>query len=123
MKKGISVLLLCSLLLPPLLAAQQASSLGEEILADLLILDMQIRGLQQHLEALERNSIAREKLIGELEANRLKREALLRQLSQFADQQAAAYRGSLRRWKFLTASLGTLSAALAGVAVYQRAIR
>ena len=135
MKKLISVLLLFSLLSPSFLAAQQASSLGEEILADLLNLNIQIENLQQQLEALEQNSIAREqlldelegnsiekeKLLDELEGNRLKREALLQQLSQLVDQQAVAYRSSLRKWKFLTISLGILSAALGGIAIYQGA--
>ena len=119
MKKSISVLLLFSLLFPPCLAAQQASSLGEEILADLLDLNLQIESLQQQLEALEQNSIAREQLLKELEENRLKREALLQQLSQLVDQQAEAYRASLRRWRFLTILFGSLSAALTGIVVWQ----
>lgn len=123
MKKVIAFWLLCSLLSPCFLSAQQASALGEEILADLVSLDLQIKGLQQQLEALERNSSARGQLLNELESNRQRREALLQQLSQLVDQQAAAYRGSLRRWKFLTISLGSLSAALAGIAIYQRAGR
>jgi len=121
MKKLISVLLLCSLLSPSFLAAQQASSLGEEILADLLNLNIQIENLQQQLEALEQNSITREQLMNDLEENRLKREALLQQLSELVDQQAADYRASLRKWKFLTISLGILSAALGGIAIYQGA--
>jgi DNA repair exonuclease SbcCD ATPase subunit len=135
MKKLISVLLLFSLLFPPCLAAQQASSLGEEIMSDLLDLNLQIESLQQQLEALEQNSITREQLLDELEENsiekeqllndleenRLKREALLQQLSQLVDQQAEAYRASLRKWKFLTISLGILSAGLAGIAIYQGA--
>ena len=123
MKKPISVLLLFSLLFPPCLAAQQASLLGEEILSGLLDLDLQIESLQQQLEALEQNSIAREQLLNELESNRQRRETLLQQLSQLVDQQAAAYRASLRRWRFLTILLGSLSAALAGIAIWQGASR
>jgi cell division protein FtsB len=121
MKKLISLLLLFSLLSPSFLAAQQASLLGEEILSDLLVLNLQIESLQQQLEALEQNSITREQLLDELEGNRLKRETLLQQLSQLVDQQAAGYRASLRKWKFLTVSLGILSAGLAGIAIYQGA--
>ena len=135
MKKSISILLLFSLLSPSFLVAQQASSLGEEILSDLLNLNIQIESLQQQLEALEQNSITREQLLNELgassiekeqllndlEANRLKRETLLQQLSQLVDQQAADYRASLRKWKFLTILLGILSAALGGIAIYQGA--
>ena len=133
MKKSISILLLFSLLSPSFLAAQQASSLGEEILADLLNLNIQIENLQQQLEALEQNSITREqllaelgessiekeKLLDELEGNRVRREFLLQQLSKLVDQQAVDYRASLRKWKFLTISLGILSAALGGMAIYQ----
>ena len=119
MKKLISVLLLFSLLCPSFLAAQQASLLGEEILSDLLDLNLQIESLQQQLEALERNSIMREQLLNELESNRQRREALLQQLSQLVDQQAEAYRASLRKWKFLTILFGSLSAALGGIAIYQ----
>jgi len=121
MKKLISVLLLLSLLPPPFSAAQQASLLGEEIYADLLDLSIQIESLQKQLEALEQNSIMREQLLNELESNRQRREALLRQLSQLVEQQAADYRASLRRWKFLTVLFGSLSAALAGVAIWQGA--
>jgi len=121
MKKLISVLLLCSLLFPPFSAAQQASLLGEEILSDLLDLNLQIESLQKQLEALERNSMEREKLLDELEANRQRRELLLRQLSQLVEEQAEAYRASLRKWKFLTILFGSLSAALAGIAIYQGA--
>ena len=121
MKKLISVLLLFSLLFPPCLAAQQASLLGEEIMSNLLDLNLQIESLQQQLEALEQNSIAREQLLNELESNRQRRETLLQQLSQLVDQQAAAYRASLRRWRFLTILFGSLSAGLAGIAIYQGA--
>ena len=120
MKKLISVLLLFSLLSPPFLAAQQASLLGEEILSDLLDLNIQIVSLQQQLEALEQNSIERERLLNELEANRQKRETLLQQLSELVDQQAADYRESLRKWKFLTILFGSSSAALTGIVIYQR---
>ena len=123
MKKLISVLLLFSLLPPSFLAAQEASLLGEEILSDLLDLSSQIESLSQQLEALERNSIEREQLLNELEANRQRREALLRQLSELAGRQAAEYRASLRRWKFLTVLFGSLSAALAGIAIWQGASR
>ena len=123
MKKLISVLLLFSLLFPPCLAAQQASLLGEEIMSNLLDLNLQIESLQQQLEALEQNSIMREQLLNELESNRQRRETLLQQLSQLVDQQAAAYRASLRRWRFLTILLGSLSAALAGIAIWQGASR
>lgn len=95
--------------------------LGEEILGDLLNLNLQIESLQEQLEALERNLTEREQLLNELEANRRRREALLETLSTLADEQAAAYRTSLRKWKFLTALLGSLSAALAGIAIYQGA--
>ena len=118
MKKSISVLLLFSLLSPSFLAAQQASSLGKEIMSDLLDL---IESLQQQLEVLEQNSIAREQLLNELELNRQRRETLLQQLSELVEQQAIAYRASLRRWRFLTILFGSLSAALAGIAIYQGA--
>ena len=123
MKKLVSVLLLLSLLLPPFSAAQEASLLGEEILSDLLDLSSQIESLNQQLEDLEKNSAEREQLLSDLEANRQRREALLRQLSELAGRQAAEYRASLRKWKFLTVLFGSLSAALAGVAIWQGASR
>lgn len=119
MKKLVGVLLLFSLLSPSCLAAQQASSLGEEILSDLLDLNIQIESLRQQLEALEQNSNTREQLLDELESNRQRRENLLQQLSQLVDQQATAYRASLRKWKFSTILFGSLSAALAGIVIYQ----
>jgi CRISPR/Cas system-associated endonuclease Cas3-HD len=119
MKKAISVLLLCSLLSPSFLAAQSASSLGEEILSDLLNLNAQNGNLRQQLESLEQNSKEREQLLKELEANRLKRESLLGTLSTLVDEHAAAYKASLRKWKFSTILFGSLSAALTGALIYQ----
>jgi len=121
MKRAVSVLLLFLSLSPSLLAAQSASSLGEEILSDLLGLNIQIESLQQQLESLEQNSNERGQLLKDLEANRLRRESLLETLSTLVDEQAAAYRASLRKWKFLTILLGISSAALAGIAIYQGA--
>lgn len=103
------------------LAAQSASSLGEEILSDLLSLNTQITNLQKQLESLEENSKQREQLLKDLEANRMRREILLETLSTLVDEQATAYRASLKKWKFLTALFASLSAALAGVAIYQGA--
>jgi cell division protein FtsB len=120
MRKLIAVVLLLSLP-PSFLAAQSASSLGEEILSDLLGLNLQITNLQKQLESLEENSKQREQLLNDLETNRTRREFLLQQLSTLVDEQATAYRASLRKWKFLTALLGSLSAALTGVVIYQGA--
>jgi chromosome segregation ATPase len=119
MKKIISVFLLFSFLPPSFLAGQPASSLGEEILSDLLDLETQIGNLQQQLENLERNSAGREQLLSELEANRRRRESLLEALSTLVDEQAAAYGASLRKWKFLTALFASLSLAAAGALAYQ----
>jgi len=121
MKRFISVLLLFSLLSPSFLAAQQASLLGEEILSDLLTLNAQIESLQLQLEALQQNSIVSEQLLADLEESRQRRESLLQQLSELVDQQAKAYGASLRKWEFLTILFGSLSAALAGVVIYQGA--
>jgi len=135
MKKAISVLLLFSLLSSSYLGAQPASSLGEEILSDLLSLNIQIENLRQQLESLERKSqekdqtmnerellmLERERLMNEKEGSTKRKEALLNQLSALVDEQAAAYRASLKKWKFSTLSLSILSAALAGIAIYQGA--
>jgi len=121
MKKIISGLLLLSLLPSSFAGAQPASLLGEEILSDLLNLNIQIENLRLQLESLERNSAEREQLLKDLEANRTRRETLLQQLSNLVDEQAAAYGASLKKWKFSTLSLSILSAALAGLAIYQGA--
>jgi len=119
MKKVISVLLLFLLLSSSFLAAQSASLLGEEILSDILNLNMQIENLRQQLENLEANSAEREQLLKDLEANRMRREILLEALSELADQQATAYKASLRKWKFSTVLFTSLSAALTGALIYQ----
>jgi len=135
MKKIISGLLLLSLLPSSFAGAQPASLLGEEILSDLLSLNMQIESLRQQLEILElklqekdqtmneRELLLskRELLMSEKEESTRRKETLLNQLSELVDQQAAAYRASLRKWKFSTLSLSILSAALAGIVIYQGA--
>jgi len=135
MKKIISAFLLLSLLPPPFLAAQSASSLGEEILSDLLDLNLQIESLRQRLEILDQKSqereltlnereqliTEREQLLSEREESTKRKEGLSNRLSTLAGEQAAAYRASLRKWKFSTALLGILSAALAGTVIYQGA--
>jgi len=133
MKKLISLLLLFSLSQSLFAAPPSASSLGEEILSDLLDLYLQIENLRKQLESLEQRlnerelnlkereqlTQKREQLMNEREESMKRKENLLNQLSNLVDEQAQEYRASLGRWKFLTISLGILSAALAGIAIYQ----
>ena len=133
MKRILSLLLLFSLSQSLFAAQPSASSLGEEILSDLLDLNLQIENLRKQLEALEQSlnerelnlkerellTLRRELLMNEREESIKRKENLLNQLSNLVDEQAQEYRASLRKWKFLTISLSVLSAALAGIAIYQ----
>jgi len=82
MKKLISLLLLLSLLTPSFSAEFSASSLGEEILQDLLDMNLEIERLQRSLESLERNSTEREQLLESLERSATERELLLKSLEE-----------------------------------------